>query len=126
MSRAARFGARFIGVMVVSLWLAPAAWPQRVYGGFGIDLEPDSDGTGVAIREVYANGSADRGWLRSSDVIERINDRPTPNLLEYRRIMAGLAVGDTAVIDYRRGKKKRTARLIVEIEPLPTVKVRRN
>jgi S1-C subfamily serine protease len=98
--------------MVICLWLVPPAWSQRVRS-FGIELEPDSDGSGVGVREVFANGPADRGWLRSGDVIESINHRPTRNLFEYRRVMARLSIGDTAVVDYRRGKKKRTTRLTV-------------
>jgi S1-C subfamily serine protease len=97
-----------------------------MHGGLGIDLEPDSDGSGVTIREVYANGPADRGWLRSGDVIERINERPTQNRLEYGRTMAKLWIGDEAVVDYRRGKKKRTVRLTVDSEPLASGIMQKN
>jgi len=120
LSRAAGFGARFFGVAIVVLWLAPAAWSQRAHGSLGIVLEPDSDGSGVGIREVYANGPADRGWLRSGDVVERINNQPTRNVGDYRRIVASLLVGDPAVVDYRRGKKKRTARVTVDSEAVET------
>jgi S1-C subfamily serine protease len=113
-----RFGARLLfGAITIGLWLAPGAWSQRLHGGLGIELESDSDGSGVSVREVFANGPADRGWLRSGDVIERINSRATRNQLEYRRAVAALWIGDTAVVDYRRGKKKRTARLTIDIEP---------
>jgi S1-C subfamily serine protease len=120
MSRAARSGARFFGALVICLCLVPAARSQRIHGGLGIDLEADSDGTGVTIREVYVNGPADRGWLRSGDVIERINDRPAQNRLEYRRIVTRLWVGEVAIVDYRRGKKKRTARVVVDLDPVAT------
>jgi S1-C subfamily serine protease len=108
-----------LGALLILLWLAPTAWAQRPRAGLGIDLEPDSDGSGVAIREVYSNGPADRGWLRSGDVIVQINEQAIRNRIEYRRVMAGLFVGDTVVVEYRRGKKKRTARLTVDHEPLP-------
>jgi len=56
-------------------------------------------------------GPAAEAGLQAGDVITHIDGEPTPRLVDFRRIVARKAAGDTVTVDYRRGEQAATLRL---------------
>jgi S1-C subfamily serine protease len=84
-------------------------------------INPDPNG--VIIVDVSANGPADRAWLRAGDVIQGMiiagkNDRPVRTIPELTNLMLQLRPGDTVMVRYKRGSKRRMTQVTVRSEPM--------
>lgn len=90
----------------------------------------DTDSIGARIETVTPGGPADRAGLRSGDVITRLdgtslmanpqrNRTPEGTSFPGMRLIelaARLAPNDTVAVEYRRGKDRRTARIVTAEE----------
>jgi len=95
---------------------------QRPRAFMGIVMNRDSDGPGVIIGDVAANGPADLAWLRAGDVIQGMiidgkNDRPVRTIPDLTNLMSQLSPGDTVMVRYQRGKKERLTQVTLRAEP---------
>ncbi|MFQ5806186.1 MAG: S1C family serine protease [Phycisphaerae bacterium] len=52
-----------------------------------------------------ARGPAAEVGLKAGDVVTHIDDEPTPRLVDFRRVVAHKAAGDTIKVSYRRGDR---------------------
>lgn len=66
---------------------------------------------GVLITDVLPGSSAARSRLRKGDVIVSVDGRPTPSLIDLRRIIAGKDVGDEIEVKARRESEYLTLRI---------------
>ncbi len=108
------------------LFLAAATLPaaaQSPRACMGIMINPKSDGPGVLIVDVSANGPADLAWLRAGDVIQGMiingkNNHPVRTVPDLTDLMSQLSPGDTVTVRYERGTRQRETQVTLRPEPM--------
>jgi S1-C subfamily serine protease len=102
-------------------------------GRLGVVVNPSSDKTdsiGALIQSVTPNGPADKAGIRSGDIIVRLNGRalsdgdarlgrgmPAPGLA-LSLISAGIQPGDSVLVQYQRGKERRSTTIVAGDDPM--------
>lgn len=102
--------------------------------GFVVEtLTSDTDSIGAKVVSVTPGGPADRGGIRSGDIIVRLNGRPliesqasggsmrpaqAAPALRLLLLSAQLSPNDTVAVQLRRGKQVRNVRLVPEAVPV--------
>jgi S1-C subfamily serine protease len=79
--------------------------PDRAF--LGILREDQSYEDGVRIVGVVPNGPADRAWMRSGDLILRIDNTPIHVMEDLTQTMARHKPGDSVTILIKRGPRER-------------------
>ena len=112
----------------------PQAWVMNRRGRLGVTVNTradTSDAVGARIESITPGGPADRAGVRSGDIITRFNGTSLVANPQRNRIPEGssfpgirlielaakLEPGDTVNVEYRRGKDRKTARIITSAEP---------
>lgn len=67
--------------------------------------------SGVAIRSLQPDGSAERAGLQAGDVIVRINDQPVDSHSDFEELISYRSPGDDLTVTYRREQQLQTATL---------------
>jgi serine protease Do len=66
--------------------------------------QADESADGAGLRIIGApRGPAAAAGLKADDVITHVDGEPTPRVVDFRRVLASKAAGDTLDITYRRG-----------------------
>ncbi len=105
---------------------------RRGIMGITVSIRPAAtDSVGAVVEAVTPAGPAYRAGLRSGDIITGFNgrslvavaretNRPSPGLVLIES-SARLGAGDTATVEYRRGRTRRTIAMVLEPAPEPTM-----
>jgi serine protease Do len=87
---------------------------EPVVGARPAESEADQQSVVPGLRIVgQTRGPAAAAGLTAGDVITHVDGEPTPRLVDFRRIIARKAAGDTISVKYRRGDQ--AAALVLEL-----------
>ena len=91
---------------------------KAFFGAQVVDITPPlakqlgvNDYSGVAIRSLQPDGSAERAGLQAGDVITKINDQTIDSHSDFEELISYYSPGDVLAVTYRRDRKWGTARL---------------
>ena len=91
---------------------------KAFFGAQVVDVTPRlaeqlkiDDLSGVAIRSLQPDGSAEHAGLQAGDVIVRINDQPVDSRSDFEELISYYSPGDVLAVGYRRDQQTATASL---------------
>ena len=91
---------------------------KAFFGAQVVDVTPRlanqlkiDDLSGVAIRSLQPDGSAERAGLQAGDVIVEINDQPVDSRSDFEELISYYSPGDALTVAYRRDGQRGTASL---------------
>ena len=71
------------------------------------------DLSGVAVRSLQPDGSAERAGLQAGDVIVAINNQPIDSHSDFEELISYYSPGDELRVTYRREQRERTTSLVL-------------
>ena len=91
---------------------------KAFFGAQVVDIDPRlarqlnvDDLSGVAVRSLQPDGSAERAGLQAGDVIRKINDQPINSRSDFEELISYYSPGDALTVTYRRNQQTHTTSL---------------
>ena len=84
------------------------------------------DLSGVAVRSLQPDGSAERAGLQAGDVIVEINDQSIESHSDFEELISYYSPGEELRVTYRRDQRERTTSLVLTNREGTTERLRRS